>query len=300
MELASRVEHVAAIGLSLVTFLSNTVWEDWSNSGFQVENLVLKVAVTAASLSNVGRILGSQKEEFHAQGIRLPLAAIVDSCEKAYQKIEGALTYHRRIDPRGDESWSKLTFAVGGPEEMDNLRDFLSRARVNLELLQDVLNFGVLKEMEAKGSAEPIRSNLLGELTCTRQLVDPKAMEDLLQLRRELPLILQRLQDAKLVETSSTREFSNFPLAEEITLPVEEEEDSNPRGEISDSQLPLSHRSEASGSTTTLGTTHTGSSVPRLGCSFNIYSGSLQWSKRNPMQVARRILQRKRSKSARI
>lgn len=153
--LAATIIGVAGTGISvaqtLVTFASS-----YGGAETKIGEIVDGLFVTSSTLQRLGRIVEDHKEyERDGKG---DLARAISSCENTSQRVSLALGLAKLEPSEGEQKtqwmtkrWQKFKWAIGGEEGIDDLLAALTRSKSNLELLINVLNYGILSSVVQSG-----------------------------------------------------------------------------------------------------------------------------------------------------
>lgn len=153
--LAATIIGVAATGISvaetLVTFASS-----YGGAEAKISEIVDGLFVTSSTLRRLGRMVEDHKEyERDGKG---DLARAISSCDNTSKRVSLALG-QAELEPSGGEQktqwmtkrWQKFKWAIGGEQGIDDLLAALGRSKSNLELLINVLNYGILSNVVQSG-----------------------------------------------------------------------------------------------------------------------------------------------------
>jgi uncharacterized protein YaaN involved in tellurite resistance len=153
--LAATIIGVAATSISvaetLVTFASS-----YGGAEAKIDEIIDGLYVTSSTLRRLGRIVENHKE-YERDGNK-DLAYATSSCENTSKRVSQALG-QAESEPSGGEQktqwimkrWQKFKWAIGGEQGIDDLLAALARSKSNLELLINVLNYGILSNVIQSG-----------------------------------------------------------------------------------------------------------------------------------------------------
>jgi uncharacterized protein YaaN involved in tellurite resistance len=153
--LAATIIGVAATGISvaetLVTFAGS-----YGGAEAKIDEIIDGLYVTSSTLRRLGRIVENHKE-YERDGNK-DLAYAISSCENTSKRVSQALG-QAESEPSGGEQktqwimkrWQKFKWAIGGEQGIDDLLAALARSKSNLELLINVLNYGILSNVIQSG-----------------------------------------------------------------------------------------------------------------------------------------------------
>ena len=153
--LAATIIGVAATGISvaetLVTFASS-----YGGAGTKIDEIIDGLYITSSTLRRLGRIVEDHKEyERDGKG---DLAHAISSCNNTSKRVSLALDQAELEPSEGEQKtqgmtkrWKKFKWAIGGEQGIDDLLAALARSKSNLELLINVLNYGILSSVVRSG-----------------------------------------------------------------------------------------------------------------------------------------------------
>ena len=157
--LAASIIGVAATGISvaetLITFASS-----YQGAGDKINEIVDGLSVTSSTLRRLGRIIENHTE--HEKGHNADLTRAVSGCKETNNKVKSALHVAEEVSgqsvaAKDDEKmrmmrrWEKFKWALGKEEGIDALLNPLARSKSNIELLINVLNYGILLDIAKSG-----------------------------------------------------------------------------------------------------------------------------------------------------
>jgi hypothetical protein len=112
--------------------------------------------ITSSTLQRLRRIVEDHKE-YERDG-NDDLKRAISSCENTSIRVSLALGQAELEPSKGEQKtqritkrWQKFKWTIGGEQDIDDLLAALTRSKSNLELLINVLNYGILSNMVQSG-----------------------------------------------------------------------------------------------------------------------------------------------------
>ena len=152
--LSASVLGIASAGISVATTLIRFSLS-YKGSVKKIEDLSLRVSLTATILTTVGKAIESHKDFFKEDDFKEKFGLVIDRCKKDYGTLSVALDQARSAaydvgSGRGGlvkkmTPWKKLVWALGGEERMKDLQSSLEESKSQVLMMQSAASLIVLQ-----------------------------------------------------------------------------------------------------------------------------------------------------------